>query len=262
MEEIIREKKFFIGESNRNSLKIFNKMNLIIIIILIILFFELKKNISILNYKENKIRERTTKNFDINFDYYNYQREKINEKLIKKERNDSIYYPIYLLNGIIRKLKPKKCLEIGKVREGTTFTIINALKDIKDSILISLDTFSQNNQDKEINMINRVKTYFPEFINKWKIYTRMQPHKLLDNLNIKFDLLYLDTEHSTPIEYLYIIETFPFLNNEAIIVIHNLMFHQLNSSHHNYQPSNIFLLTSLYGDKIIKKDEKYGIENN
>jgi predicted O-methyltransferase YrrM len=51
---------------------------------------------------------------------------------------------IYFINGIIRKHKSKKCLEIGVFKGGSSIVILNALKDIKDSFLISLDLNSFN----------------------------------------------------------------------------------------------------------------------
>lgn len=44
----------------------------------------------------------------------------------------------YFIIGIIRKLKPKKCLEIGVANDGSSILILNAIKHIKDSFLISL----------------------------------------------------------------------------------------------------------------------------
>ena len=45
----------------------------------------------------------------------------------------------YFINGIIRKYRPKRCLEIGVANGGSSILILNAIKDIKNSFLISLD---------------------------------------------------------------------------------------------------------------------------
>ena len=42
----------------------------------------------------------------------------INDKIKEKAGYENINNHPYLLNGIIRKLKPKNCLEIGTAREG------------------------------------------------------------------------------------------------------------------------------------------------
>ena len=44
-----------------------------------------------------------------------------------------------LINGIIRKHKPKNCLEVGVARGGSSILILKAIKDIKGAKLISLD---------------------------------------------------------------------------------------------------------------------------
>ena len=40
---------------------------------------------------------------------------------------------------------------------------------------------------------------------------------------MKFDLLYLDTVHSSPGEFINILEALPFLNNNAIVIIHDII---------------------------------------
>jgi len=57
-----------------------------------------------------------------------------------------------------------------------------------------------NNKENHYHIGENVKKYFPELTNnnKWQLYTREQPHKFLDKLNLKFDFLHLDTVHITP----------------------------------------------------------------
>ena len=40
---------------------------------------------------------------------------------------------------------------------------------------------------------------------------------------MKFDLLYLDISHSAPGEFINILEALPFLNNNAIVIIHDII---------------------------------------
>ena len=67
-----------------------------------------------------------------------------------------------LINGIIRKHKPKNRLEVGVVSGGSSILILKAIKDIKGAKLISLDL----NTNLYINKNNltgyRVKAFFPE----------------------------------------------------------------------------------------------------
>ena len=174
----------------------------------------------------------------------------------------------YFLNGIIRKLKPKKCLEIGVAFGGSSVIILNAIKDIKDSLLVSLDL----NINLYVNASEKtgytVEKYFPELTsnNKWRLYTGEQPHKFLDRLNMKFNFLFLDTVHLTPGELINIIEALPFLEENAIVVLHDVMYHLPTHKFYKpkeikFHPSQIYLMTSLAGNKVAMQDNKYGAEN-
>ena len=46
---------------------------------------------------------------------------------------------LYFINGLIRKYKPKKIIEIGVCTGATSATILNAIKDIEESKLYSVD---------------------------------------------------------------------------------------------------------------------------
>ena len=193
----------------------------------------------------------SNKIFDIHFKYHYFQREIITKKMKKYSLWQLHHNEPYFLNGIIRKYKPKKCLEIGVAHGGSSIIILNAIKDINDSFLKTGDT---------------VYKYFPELTKNWKLYTGDQPHKFLDKLNIKFDFLLLDTAHYSPGELINIIEVLPFLENNAIIVLHDIMYHLPSNKHYRpkeykMHPSNILLMTSLYGDKVIIENKNKSIEN-
>lgn len=83
---------------------------------------------------------------------------------------------------------------------------------------------------------------------------------------MKFNFLFLDTVHLTPGELINIIEAFPFLEENAIVVLHNVMYHLPTHGFYlpkeiKYHPSQIYLMTSLAGNKVPIKDNNYGSEN-
>ena len=88
--------------------------------------------------------------------------------------------------------------------------ILNSIKDIENSILVSLDINKKVYLDKNKLTGYRVYQYFPELTKNWKLYTGNQPHKFLVNLNMKFDFIFLDSAHSTPGEIINFIEVLPF----------------------------------------------------
>ena len=250
---------------NYNGLFIFNRKSsknpkiiifLFLILIIIILKFLKKQN-----------------NNNYNFEYYNYEQEIITNKIKKLAGYELENNEPYFLNGIIRKIKPKKCIEIGTSSGGSAIIILNAIKDINYSFLVSIDLNTKLYNNQSLNTGYRVKKYFPNLINKWKLYTGEQPHKFLDKLKMKFDFLFLDTVHRVPGEIINLIEVLPFLNENAIIILHDINFHNLELTKiHNMKkfkkkkisilyPSNIYLFTTLFGDKVIIKNKNYGIEN-
>ena len=110
-----------------------------------------------------------------------------------------------------------------------------------------------------------VQKYFPELTNKWKLYTGEQPHIFLDKLNLTFDFLYLDTVHTSPGEIINILEVLPFLEDNALIIIHDIMLHfdynhciEIKKKIHF---SNIYLISSLMGDKVIIENKDHDLEN-
>ena len=186
---------------SKNILKLFMILFFLIFIVYQTKIINELKNITN-TIKENKIGST---NYDLNFKYHLYEREMITEKMKQFADWQLLNNEPYFINGIIRKFNPKKCLEIGVAKGGSSIIILNALKDVSDSFLVSLDLFSYNERYK-YHVGENVKKYFPELAqnNKWQLYTGEQPHKFLEKLNLKFDFLYLDTMHITPGELINI----------------------------------------------------------
>ena len=187
--------------------KFYLKLEIIIIFFFVLYYFKKVKNIY---FTGNK--------FDVTFEYHNYQRELITERMIKYSSWELLHNEPYFINGIIRKYKPKRCLEIGVSNGGSSIIILNAIKDINNSFLISLDLNSLLYYNEKFKTGYRVFKFFPELTKKWKLYTGEQSHKFLEKLNIKFDFLFLDTAHFSPGELINIIEVLPFLKDNAIFI--------------------------------------------
>ena len=205
------------------------------------------------------------KKFITNFNYTNYETFIITKDMEKKAgwmyMNSNQYY---LINGIIRKHKPKMCLEVGVALGGSSILILNAIKDIKDSSLVSLDLNTNLYFNSRYKTGYRVKMYSPELTNKWQLYTGEQPHVFLEKLKLKYDFVFLDTAHITPGEIINLIEILPFLKENAIIILHDIVWHFSKEANSNkiisISSPTLVLMSSLRGDKIILKD-KLNIEN-
>jgi hypothetical protein len=122
-----------------------------------------------------------------------------------------------------------------------------------------LDLNKQLYIDKKYKTGYRVNQYFPELLTNWHFYTGEMPHIFLQKLNIKFDFVFLDTAHISPGEILNIIEILPFLNENAIIILHDITWQFIRRQMY-FTTTSIILMSCLRGDKIIIKN-KEGVEN-
>ena len=104
------------------------------------------------------------------------------------------------IDGIIRKHKLKTCLEIGVANGGSSILILNDIKDIENSFLVQIDLFTHVLSDRKNKIGYRVYEFFPELTKNWKLFTGDQPHKFLVDLNMKFDLLFLDSAHVSQVK--------------------------------------------------------------
>ncbi len=226
---------------------------------MIIIFIKID-NITKIKNNQSAIEKNKIK-YDINFNYIDFDKELITEKMKTKSGWILQLEEAQFINGIIRKNKPKNCLEIGVAQGGSSILILNALKDIKNSLLVSLDLNKELFNEPTKLTGYRVKQYFPELLKKWKLYTGDQAHKFLMRLNIKFDFLFLDSAHVSPGEILNFIEALPFLNENAIVLIHDLFWHFRRIINSKLYPSCISLIPVIYGDKVFMNQRKNEISN-
>jgi len=120
------------------------------------------------------------------------------------------------LNGMIRKFKPKKVLEVG-VRYGCASAIIlNAIQDIKDSHLYSIDL------SNEIDVGKCVPQVFPNYMSKWTLYKGNVASKFMEKIGKDIDSVFIDSAHFEPGEILDFIIVLPFLREKAVVCLHDI----------------------------------------
>ena len=120
------------------------------------------------------------------------------------------------LNGVIRKFRPKKVLELGVSVGGSSIIILNALKDIRGSKLYSVDL-----NDKDF-IGSCVPLYFKELTRNWKLFKGNTIAKFIKDIGNNIDLVFLDTVHLEPGEILQFLIVLPFLKEEAVIIFHDI----------------------------------------
>ena len=96
------------------------------------------------------------------------------------------------INGIIRKYKPKKLVEIGVSLGGSSIIMLNAIKDFEKSKLYSIEIRDQNWIGK------CVFEHFPNLINKWKLFKGGITVNFIEKIGNKIDLVMIDTSHFEP----------------------------------------------------------------
>ena len=239
------------------SLNFTQKLTKKFLIIFLSLSFLILTSIILTIYSLNKSQE-----FNINFDYSNYDKNIITEEMIQKASWNLTNEEAFIINGIIRKHKPKKCLEIGVGKGGTSLLILNAIKDIKNSLLVSIDLHHHVKEEPSKFVGYKVQKFFPDILNgNWKLFLGDMPFNFLRKLHFKFDFVIIDTSHTMPGEVLNIIEVLPFLEENAIIIFPNLLSHMKNvynnfniTSNNNIlksTPTSVLLMSSLVGKKKI-----------
>ena len=163
-------------------------------------------------------------------------------------------YEQKFLNGIVRKYKPKKIVEIGVSQGGTAVLMLNAIKDLKDSKLYSIDRNEKNYRHPERKTGWIVKEKFPYLSDKWKLYIGNTAEHI-ESIGNNIDFVYIDTVHTTPGEMLNWLEVLPFLKEEAIVVIHDtfFMFTEYINPRSKANFSNNQLLCYIRGNLILPK---------
>ena len=151
------------------------------------------------------------------FDEYEVDKYfEIKEKLLNTKCSDMWLNQREFLNGIIRKFKPHKFLELGVHRGGSSIIILNAIKDIKDSRLYSIDL----NDENDIGIC--VNKFFPELSKKWKLYKGNIATEFLEEIGKNIDMAFIDTAHYEPGEILDFLIILPFLRENAVVIFHDI----------------------------------------
>lgn len=197
------------------------------------------------------------------FNSENYKNESLNTLL---ENDKLIKYNLMseeerkFFNGVLHKLQPKKIVEIGVAAGGSSAVILNAIKDIDGSQLYSIDLV--NNQAYADNKPTGflVDEEFPNLKSKWKLYTGGMAFDFIEDIGDGIDFVLLDAAHNNPGEILDFLVVYPFLKENAAIVIHDTQLHTFNSG---YAETCCVLFSALVGEKYypLSEQKSCGISN-
>lgn len=167
------------------------------------------------------------------------------------------------INGIIRKFKPKKILEVGISAGVNSAIILNIIKDMENTNLYSIDIMDKWHADNTKLSGFVAEEKCKNLMNKWKLYTGNVAAKFMDEIGNNIDLVLLDTAHVNPGEFLDFLMIKPYLSKNAIIIIHDI---QLHNTDNHYDSTCGLSYACLHGEKFYPKmdgdyNEKFGFAN-
>ena len=219
----IANSKEFIFFKNNYNFKIYNILKIFIIIQFVLNIFLLFK------VRRNTYNEFDKKEIKNNFEYLNNQKlEEIDENILL-QIEDRLEGAIEMvpgerrfLNGLVRKYKPKKIVEIGVSAGGSAALILNAIKDIPGAKLYSIDRSEHYYKNTSRNVGWLVKERFPELMDNWTLYAGNNTIEIIENIGDNIEFVLIDTCHTTPGEMLNFLEILPFLKEKAIVAFHDV----------------------------------------
>lgn len=124
------------------------------------------------------------------------------------------------VSGLIKLYEPENILEVGVAGGGNSVNILNTIQKMKDTKLISIDIADFFGEQKVGEFVYQYFQEIPE--GKWELLVGEDPAVRIEKLNMTYDFLILDTAHAHPIESLNFLSVFPYLNENAIVILHDI----------------------------------------
>ena len=173
-------------------------------------------------------------------------------ELIAKELDDSdnkeyvemSAEELWFLKHLFKKFNPKKIVEVGTSFGGSAIIILNAIDDLKDSKLYSIDLDKGNHVGKCLHK------YFQNLMKKWTLFTGNIATAFLEEIGNNIDMAFFDTSHQEPGEIMDFLMVLPFLKENAIVAFHDIAIQITHSPERNeWAPYIIF--NGIRGEKYL-----------
>ena len=158
------------------------------------------------------------------------------------------------LSTLIQREKPKKILELGVSKGGSSFIILNAIMNM-DSHLFSID-YNENHYRIKSKKTGFYLDDYPKLREKWTLKTGGLALNFLDEIGNDIDFCLIDTVHSNPGEILDFLMVLPYLKEDSIILFHDTNLHFLRGKKSSQYTNNI-LMSAILGEKIIPSINPY-----
>ena len=143
------------------------------------------------------------------------------------------------LNGIIRKFKPRKILEFG-VHHGRS----SIIGDFTNSHLYSIDLSPEEDIGECVNK------YFPNLMKKWSLFKGNISTEYIEKIGHNIELAFIDTAHFEPGEIMDFLIILPFLEENAVVIFHDIA-NQITISRNRNEWAPYIIFNAIRGIKYL-----------
>lgn len=158
------------------------------------------------------------------------------------------------LNSLILRLKPQKIVEIGVAKGGSSGIILNAIKDIKNAHLFSVD-LNKNCYSMPEKATGFLMDEFPDLKKKWTLLTGGTIYDFADTIGGGVDLALIDTVHTNPGEILDFLGIFPYLKKDAVVIFHDTNLQAVSCQ--SKCSTNNTLMSAIAGEKLVPDNSPF-----
>jgi predicted O-methyltransferase YrrM len=157
------------------------------------------------------------------------------------------------LNALVLRKKPSKALELGVSAGGSSVIMLNALRRNDEnyvddkSVLYSIDINERWYKDSEKKTGWLVDDI--ELKERYRLYTGGLALEFIEDVGSGIDFCLLDTVHYNPGEILDYLMILPYLNDDALLVFHDVKHHLNRDSQKAI--TNCMLVSAISGKKLI-----------
>jgi len=135
------------------------------------------------------------------------------------------------ISGMIRFFKPRRILELGVCDGGGSVVILNAIADMHETKLVSIDIMEMSWEHNDCLIGHAAIAKYPG--NKqWDLITDKEPSEVMDSFDEKFDFVVIDTYHIHPVETLNFLSILPKLTDNAIVIVQDISLFAMNVGLH------------------------------
>ncbi len=166
------------------------------------------------------------------------------------------------VSGLIKYYKPHLIVEIGVAEGGGSANILNTIRDM-DCKLISIDVLDvfYHLAHGYINVGEGCKKAFPDSEDQWMLITGKDPSECTEDVfrEKEIDFAVIDTANYHPIETLNFLSIFPFLSDDAIVVLHDISLYlaMVKDGKGLHCMATRLLFSSVCADKIVPEFTGY-----